>query len=220
MNELPTIHIAIADDHPVIRQGLCAFINSYNSERFNVFIQASDGGDLVDKLSKATHLPDICLIDISMEPLDGYETALMIRKKYPFIKCIALSMIKNEFAILKMYKNGCCAYVLKNGPVETLLDVVVQVYTEGICFPPCVLELFPKITKENLHDYIETILLKKREEEFLSLCGEDKTYKEIAQMMNLSAKTIENDYALPVRTKLGPPLSHWISAIFCTGGRS
>jgi two-component system invasion response regulator UvrY len=203
MNNLPVIYIAIADDHEIVTQGVTELINSHHADRFNVYIQAKNGSELMDKLAHASHLPDICLIDIGMKPMDGYETTVMIRKQYPFIKCIAFSMIKKEFAILKMYKNGCSAFVLKNGPVETLLEVVNEVYTHGICFPRCVLDVFPKISIDNLQEHIDSVLLKDREEEFLALCGEDKTYKEIGAQMNLSHKTVENEYAIPVRNKLG-----------------
>ena len=95
--------VALADDHVLIRNGLAGLINSFDD--YKVLFQATNGVDLIDKLSHET-IPEIILLDINMPKKDGYETALWLKQNHPEVKILALSMYDNETSIIRMLKNG------------------------------------------------------------------------------------------------------------------
>jgi DNA-binding NarL/FixJ family response regulator len=219
MNTISPIYIAIADDHQITVQGVAELINNQVSGRLKVQIIAHDGLDLLDQIAHASHQPDICLVDVGMAPMNGYDTVALLREKYPFIKCIAFTMMHTGYAMLRMYRTGCSAYFLKNQPFPILLDTIMEVYESGISFPACVQRKFPRISTENLQQYIDRYLVTEKYEEFLAQCSGDKTYGEIASAMHLSSRTVENEYAIPLRKKLhirsrvGLALFSWLSGI-------
>ena len=84
------IKIALADDHTILRKGLAEILSKFDN--FEVVMEAGDGQELVDKLKTAKTLPDICILDINMPVMNGYETANAIRKTWPDMNILALSM--------------------------------------------------------------------------------------------------------------------------------
>ena len=101
----PVIKLAIADDHEIVRKGVIEIIQSFGG--FKVVIEANDGEELFDKLSTAESLPDIVVMDISMPNWDGYYTLDAIRKHWPKLKVLILTMHKHEFAVIKMFRIRC-----------------------------------------------------------------------------------------------------------------
>ena len=108
--------VAVVDDHVLLRNGLANLIRSLDS--YAVLFEADNGKDFIEQL-KPLYLPDIVLMDINMPEMDGYETALWLKRNYPGIKVLALSMYDNENSVIRMMKNGAKGYVLKDiDPVE------------------------------------------------------------------------------------------------------
>jgi DNA-binding NarL/FixJ family response regulator len=198
MNTIP-IYIAYAEDHAVVRTGVKELIQSVD-DRFKVFIEAENGKELLENIAKASHQPDVCLIDINMPEMNGYEAMLQIKNKYPYIRCLALTMADNDHAMLQMLANGAMGYVTKNSNIHELKKAVLEVYEGNFYFCKEVLKLFPKISRHNLQDHLKQ-LLSDREVEFLSLCCSDMSYAEIGQVMHLSDRTAEN-YAYKLGQKL------------------
>jgi len=133
MNYLPTILVAIADDHRLVRSGIIILINSMNFG-CHVFIEADDGHELLDKIARSQCQPDVCVIDISMPGMDGYETTLELIKIYPLIRVLALSVHNEEQAVLRMMKNGAKGFISKNCDSETLKKAILTVYDYNIFF--------------------------------------------------------------------------------------
>src|SRR6185436_20674904 len=102
MEYKPCHLVAIADDHTLVRKGTVAFINSYPG--FNVTIEAADGSELIEELKNTKELPDIVVLDISMPIMNGFDTAEEITKKWPQIKILAVTMMIDEYAILRMIR--------------------------------------------------------------------------------------------------------------------
>ena len=84
------IHIALADDHTILRKGVAEILSKFDD--MTVTIEAGNGKELIEKLASAAELPDICIVDINMPEMNGYETAAEIRKHWPDVKILALSM--------------------------------------------------------------------------------------------------------------------------------
>jgi DNA-binding NarL/FixJ family response regulator len=181
-----SIKIAIADDHTILRKGVIELINSFGP--FEVIIDAVNGRDLLDQLEKSIVQPDICVIDINMPELNGYETALILRAQWPKIKILALSMYSNEYSIIKMLRNGAHGYILKETDPTELKDALLSVYHHSFYHSDLVSgRMMSKVKDEAGSD----LGISDRELEFLSLCSTDLTYKEIAEKMNLSPRTVE-----------------------------
>src|SRR5882757_8789478 len=106
------IKLAIADDHEIVRKGVMEIISGFGD--FSIDIEADNGKDLYNKLLAAEVLPDIVVMDISMPVWDGYETLTAIKKKWPEMKVLILTMHKHEFAIIRMFRGGANGYLLKN----------------------------------------------------------------------------------------------------------
>lgn len=182
-----TINIAIADDHTLFRKGLKSILNS--NKNFQVIIEAEDGRDLIEKLSVSTKLPDICLLDIDMRPMNGYDTAKAITKQWPAIKTIALSMYTIEYCIINMLRNGARGFLTKGMDPELLFSAIEQLYEKGFYHDGIDSELLSQAMQSGLGVVPELTVL---ELEFLSLCCSDLHYKDIAPKMNVSERTIDS----------------------------
>lgn len=114
------IRIIIADDHQIVREGLCSLLK--HEEDIEIVAQASDG-DTVLRLVKK-HSPDIVIMDISMPGLNGIEATRRISAKFPDVKVIALSMHSYRRFIMEMLKAGASGYLLKNCAFDELGNAV------------------------------------------------------------------------------------------------
>ena len=181
------ISIGIVDDQQLFLKSLTTLIDTFRS--FDVTIEAVNGKDLIQKLETATQLPDIVLVDVSMPVMDGPETVRHLTANFPTIRTVALSMKDDDTSILNMLRAGCCAYLIKDiHPVElekALLEVQDHGYYNGDSANLNYRRLILKANEE------AAIKLSDRELEFLKLACSDLTYKEIAQQMFLSERTID-----------------------------
>jgi DNA-binding NarL/FixJ family response regulator len=112
--------IALVDDHVLLRNGLAGLVKSLGHE---VLFEADNGRDLIDKLHPKL-VPAIILLDINMPEMDGYDTAKWLKKNYPGIKVLALSMYDNEQAVINMLKCGAKGYILKDSDPAQLKTAI------------------------------------------------------------------------------------------------
>lgn len=118
--------VAIADDHILMRKGMVDFINSYSG--FEVIIEADNGKDLIDKITKSKAFPDVVIIDINMPVMNGYDTVVELKKHWPDTRILILTMISDEFSIIRMLRNGAKGYLLKASHPDELLQGLNDVY--------------------------------------------------------------------------------------------
>jgi two-component system, NarL family, invasion response regulator UvrY len=185
------VNIVLVDDHVLLRNGLAALINSFNN--YTVQFEANHGKDFVSKLN-ATALPDIVLMDIHMPEMDGYETTAWIKENHPQIKVLALSMYDNEAAIIRMFKAGARGYILKDSDPYELETALNSLVTKGYYYTEMVTgRLIHSINAMDDDDspVKGLIQLNEREIAFLKLVCSELTYKEIADQMVLSPRTID-----------------------------
>src|SRR6185437_12661120 len=180
-----TIRIALADDHGIVRKGISEIISTFGN--FNVEIEASNGKELLTKIEATEDLPDICVLDVNMPGMNGYETLLKVKEKWPSIKVLVLTMFNNEYSIIKMLSGGANGYLLKNSDPKELKRALRHIYDYGYYFSEFVsARFFQALQKDNMLPNITD-----KEMEFLSLCCSELNYKEIASVMGLSVRTIE-----------------------------
>lgn len=186
------IKIALVDDHLLFRRGLAVIINSF--QEYKIVFEANNGKELIQMLSPQ-NLPSIVLLDITMPQMNGYEAARWLYMHYPSIKVLALSMLNDEKSIIKMLKNGAKGYILKDSePIELkrALDSLVEkgIYLNDIMCSNIIHSMNNQLDEdeENLRKKIE---LSEREIAFLKKICSDLSYKQIADEMYLSPRTID-----------------------------
>lgn len=180
-----SISVIIVDDHNLFGQSLKGLIGSFPN--FKVLEVLKNGQELVDYLSNDRLLPDIILLDVRMPVMNGFETMEWLRKNRPDQKVLALTMEDDEETIIKMIKAGCRGYLIKDIEPDEFLFALNCVNDSGFYLneessiaSSCTSE---KDKPENK--------LSQREVEFLHLACSELTYKQVADEMNLSPKTID-----------------------------
>jgi DNA-binding NarL/FixJ family response regulator len=183
-------NIVLVDDHVLLRNGLAELVKSLGH---NVLFEAGNGKDFMSKLNEK-HLPDMILMDINMPEMDGYETAQWIKINQPDIKVLALSMYDNETSIIRMLKCGAKGYILKDAEPAELRAAIEAVMSKGFYYSDLVSgKLMHAINKmdDETGDLKSLVPLNDRETDFLKYSCTELTYKEIADKMFVSPRTID-----------------------------
>lgn len=183
--------IAFVDDHRLLRHGLVELIQKKTA--YQVVMEADNGKDFIRQLPTLPTLPDLVLLDINMPEMNGYETAQWLKSNHPQVKIIALSMNNEESSILRMLRNGAKGYLLKDAESWEFYEAIDRVMTQGFYYSDLVVGALSN-SMQSPHGMLHhsSDLINARELEFLRLiCSGDLTYKEIADKMSLSVRTID-----------------------------
>ena len=192
------IQVAIADDHSLLRSALAKLINTF--EGYIVIIEADNGKDLCEKIMKNV-LPDIVLLDISMPEMDGFETTQWLHKKYPHIKILALSMLSDERSIIKIFRLGAKGYLLKNADPRELKEALDAVMNKNVYLSEYVSGKLVSGLHNDVDVDVKEVVLNEKEREFLRWTCSELSYKEVAEKMFLSPRTVD-DYRQSLFNKL------------------
>ncbi|MGH1520651.1 response regulator transcription factor [Chryseobacterium sp. JK1] len=181
--------IVIVDDHILIAKALEGIISNFSE--FEVIYVAENGKDLIQKFEEGNTIPDIILLDISMPIMDGFETAAWLTKNHPSIKIMALSMQGDDTSVIKMIKCGAKGYLLKNTHPKDLETALSRLNTDGFFYPEWASKIiFSNLTKDQEAEVV--IKISEREKEFLKYTVTELSYKEIADRMCCSPRTVES----------------------------
>lgn len=181
--------IVIVDDHLLIAKALTGVIANF--ENFEVIGECDNGKSLIQFLSQKKQIPDLILLDISMPEMDGFETAVWLKEHYPDIIIMALSMQNDEQSVIKMIKCGANGYLLKNVHPAELEFALERAIEKGNYFPEWASSMIMKSFQNNAAKKVE-LKLSDREKEFLQYVATELTYKEIADKMFCSPRTVES----------------------------
>ncbi len=182
--------IALADDHSLLRIGLAQLVESLGN---TILFEADNGKELLDKLDPA-NLPDIVLMDINMPEMDGFQATQWLKTNHPGIKVLALSMYDNETSIIRMLKCGARGYILKDSEPAELRAAINAVMEKGFYYSDLVSgKLMHAINKmdDETEGLKSLVPLNDRETDFLKYSCTELTYKEIADKMFVSPRTID-----------------------------
>lgn len=197
------IKITIVDDHLLFSKSLSYLIGTFKD--FVVINSHSNGKEFVTSFSKSNNvIPDIVLLDVNMPIMDGVETMQWIKDNQPDLKVVALSVNDDEDTIMKMLTRGAKGYLLKDTHPNIFKEALIDVYNKGFYYS----EMVSAHLINKLRDPDSRITLKERELEFIKLACTEKTYKEIADDMHLSPKTIDGYrealfQKLDIKTRIG-----------------
>ncbi|MES2763738.1 MAG: response regulator transcription factor [Bacteroidota bacterium] len=183
------IHIGIADDHLVLRQGLVSLLKEY--ENLNVILDVNNGKELMEELK--TKKPDIILLDIEMPVMNGGVALEKIQNKYPKVKVIMMSMHFNDGYIIEYIKKGACAFLPKNCDIDKIVEAIFAVHESGYYYDDKVSAAMAATIKRMSfeQDLVPGTDFTKRELEILKLVCKGRSSTEIALELNLSNRTVE-----------------------------
>lgn len=182
--------VVIVDDHTLIAQALRGIIANF--EKFEVLYECGNGLDLQDKFKNPKYIPNIVLLDISMPIMDGFETAKWLKENHPDVLIMTLSMQDDEQSVIKMIKNGSNGYLLKNTHPAELEKALSKMVENGYYYPDWASKLVFTSLNDNKKTTSNTLKLTDREKEFLKFSISEMNYKEIAEKMFCSPRTVES----------------------------
>jgi DNA-binding NarL/FixJ family response regulator len=181
------IKVGIVEDHQLFLKSLSLLLETLTP--FVVVIEAANGKELIEKLSISTRVPDILLVDVNMPVMDGVETCQWMLDHFPAVKTVALTMNDDEHTIIRMFKAGCSAYLLKDmHPVE-LESALLEVQKSGFYVHQSISLDRNKLFRNN-HFSIQ-VQITPKELQFLQYACSDRTYKQIASEMKVSERTVD-----------------------------
>ncbi|RYY93869.1 MAG: response regulator transcription factor [Chitinophagaceae bacterium] len=183
------IKVAIADDHHLFRTGVKTSLSAYRD--IQMVAEAENGMQLLNLL-RHIH-PDVVLLDIQMPIMDGLSTLPEIKKLYPDVKVIMLSMHNDHSMISRMMELGANSYLTKESDSETIYQAVKTCYDDEFFFNDLTNKaLLNRLrTRNEPRDIDLEAPLTDKEKTILKLMCEEKSTKEIAEMVEISPRTVE-----------------------------
>jgi DNA-binding NarL/FixJ family response regulator len=178
--------VVIVDDHTLLSQAIQTMVNTF--EDFTVMYTCKNGQELVDRFSENGNKPNIVLMDINMPVMNGIEATAWISENCPSVNVMALSVEDDDKTVLKMIKAGAVGYLLKDTEKSVLEKALREIVENGFYHTKNVTNLLMKSVSGVIKD---DVVLKPREIEFLRHACTELTYKEVADRMCLSPKTID-----------------------------
>ena len=174
--------IILADDHAMLREGIRKIIERIEGARISG--EANDGLELLELLKKSS--PNLVILDISMPNLRGLEAIREIRKTYPKVKILVLTMHKKKEFLRQALRDGADGFLLKEDAGSELIRAVQTVRQGGKYLSPLLTNVLTSLAVEEEHPEVLTM----REREVLKLLAEGKSTKEIAADLYISPHTV------------------------------
>jgi DNA-binding NarL/FixJ family response regulator len=183
--QVESTQIILVDDHQLLRKGL---IKILNANGFTNIIEAANGEELLEILKNTR--PDIILLDLHMPKMNGFESMKRIKEVNSHSKVLVLSMLDDHISIIQMIKLGVDGYLLKDSEPNELIQAIEIVLNGNNYNSELVNEQlsFGVLTHDH---FIDRNTLSERELEFLTYASSDLTYKQIAEKMFVSVRTID-----------------------------
>lgn len=188
----PFVHILLVDDHPLVRDGLRARLESI--PHFSVIAEAGNANDALELASKKN--VDLALMDINLSGgMNGIELTGRFNTLFPEIAVLMLSMHDKAEYVMQAIQAGARGYVLKDAPALDIITAIDTVMSGGIYYSA-------GLAKQLSRPMPPAMLLTPREREVLQCIATGKSNKHIAREMNLSVRTVET-HRLNIKRKLG-----------------
>lgn len=191
MTKEPIIKIAIAEDHKIFREALIPLIEK--DKNLKVLFDTHNGKALLENLKRK--LPDILLLDVEMPGIDGKEALRIIRKEYPKLKVIILTTHYTRKIMSEFFKMGVSAFLAKTGERSLLIEAIKTVHHEGVFYDKEVALIMAKELAQSSNYFEKEKEIKidftDIELTIIKMVCQNKINKEIADLLNMSVRTVE-----------------------------
>ncbi|MDE3087908.1 MAG: response regulator transcription factor [Chloroflexota bacterium] len=184
------IQVLVADDHTIVREGVRILLEAQSD--IQVVGEAADGQEALERVRELQ--PDIVLIDIAMPNLNGLEATRAIKRDYPHVQVIVLTMYESDEYFFQVLNAGASGYVLKKAASSDLLAAIRAVHSGDVF-------LYPSVARRLVSDYLARVKsgeeqssydgLTPREHEVLKLIAEGHTNQAIADKLVISPSTVQ-----------------------------
>ncbi len=192
------IRILVADDHPIVRDGLVAILSTQPD--FEVVGEAGNGPEAIERAT--TLQPDVMLLDLEMPELDGVEVLRRLAQSNPEVRVIVFTAFDTDERILGAVQAGAQGYLLKGAPRKELFEAVRVVHAGGSLLQPVVASKLLRQVSHQSHAVPTVDALTPREVEVLRLLAQGLQNKEIAAQLVISERTVKF-HVSSIMSKLG-----------------
>jgi len=191
----PQIKIALIDDEQLILEGVKMLLS--NEKNISVSLTSGNGPDFIEKLEELSseNFPDIALVDVQMQPMNGFELVEILKEKYPELKIIILSSHYKTSILGYMVKLGVSAFLPKNSDRKTFIDAITMVHKNGVFFTAEDHQMLftymnSSTKKKSLFEMEDE--LSEREKDVVKLICQEYTNNEIGEKLFISPRTVES----------------------------
>jgi DNA-binding NarL/FixJ family response regulator len=184
------VRILVADDHEVVRRGVCALLKSQNG--WEVCGEASDGRQAMREVASLN--PDVVILDIGMPNLNGLEATRQILKKHPNTKILILTLHGSREIVRAVLRSGARGLLLKSDAAGNLVPAVSALQQGATYFAPKLAEIADLASEDAAKEAVNppgAAQLTPREREIVQLLAEGKTCRQVAEALGLSIKTAD-----------------------------
>ncbi|TDA70689.1 MAG: response regulator transcription factor [Clostridia bacterium] len=195
-----TIKVLVVDDHTLVREGIAQLLHSQDD--IVIVGEATNGQEAVEKTGQL--LPKVVLMDIAMPVMNGIQATRQIKKLFPEVQVVALTMYDFDEYIMEMFSAGALSYILKTAAKQDLISAI-RCAAEGQSFlyPPVATKLVSRLSSQKVEQPEGAVAsLTPREREILKRIAEGSSTQEIAQALGLSLRTVQTHRA-NIMKKLG-----------------
>ncbi|MFN1216579.1 response regulator [Chryseobacterium kwangjuense] len=189
------IKIALIDDEQLILEGVKMLLS--NEKNISVCLTSNNGPDFIEKLGSlsADEFPHIALVDVQMQPMNGFELVEILKEKYPDLRIIILSSHYKTSILGYMVKLGVSAFLPKNSDRKTFIDAITMVYKNGVFFTAEDHQMLftymnSSAKKKSLFEMDDE--LSEREKDVVKLICQEFTNNEIGEKLFISPRTVES----------------------------
>lgn len=192
-----SIQIAYAEEQALVRKGIISLLTTLDNLDFT--IEANDGTELLNRLTEASTLPDLCILGVKMSPLDGHSTLVELKKRWPGLRVMVLTDNTNPQIMMRMIAAGANGYVQKKNKPEMILRAIHDIHDNEYHYSN---QATSRIFKQIREHTIKTPSFSQVELEFMKYAGTNLSYEAIGKKLGVTGKSVEG-YRMRIFQKLG-----------------